>query len=194
MSFRLTQPQFLAVWRAPAAEAAPPRKESDSLDRVVVELFDRFRDPLLRYLWHFGLSLPDGEEVIQEVFLSLYRHLKSGKSEANLPGWVFRVAHNLALKRRSRTRRETAVDAQSLANELAVDPRPNPEDEALARSHRARVLAVVEALPELDRRCLSLRAEGLRYREIAGVLNISLGAVSMSVARSLGRIARAVER
>lgn len=194
MSFRFTQPQVLAAWRTPAAEAVPPREESDRLDHVVVELFDRFRDPLLRYLWHFGLSLPDGEEVIQEVFLSLYRHLKSGKSRANLPGWVFRVAHNLALKHRSRSRREMVVDAQSLANDLAVDPGPNPEGAVLARSYRARVLAVVEALPELDRRCLSLRAEGLRYREIAEALNISLGAVSMSVARSLARIARAAER
>jgi RNA polymerase sigma-70 factor (ECF subfamily) len=194
MSFRHIQPHFLAAWRAPAAEAVPPRRESDRLDEVVVELFDRFRDPLLRYLWHFGLTLPDGEEVIQEVFLALYRHLKSGKSDANLPGWVFRVAHNLALKHRSRTRREITADARSWANELAVDPGPSPEDDVLARSYRARVLAVVQALPEVDRRCLSLRAEGLRYREIAEVLNISLGGVSMSVARSLRRIARAGER
>jgi RNA polymerase sigma-70 factor (ECF subfamily) len=39
-----------------------------------------------------------------------------------------------------------------------------------------------------------LRAEGLRYREIAGALAMSLGAVSMSLARSLARIARAAER
>jgi len=49
-------------------------------------------------------------------------------------------------------------------------------------------------LPEQSRRCLFLRAEGLRYREIAQVLDMSLGAVSLSLARSLARIARAVER
>jgi RNA polymerase sigma-70 factor (ECF subfamily) len=55
-------------------------------------------------------------------------------------------------------------------------------------------MAVVEALPDLDRRCLVLRAEGLRYREIAGVLDISLGAVSLSLGRSMARIARAIKR
>jgi len=53
---------------------------------------------------------------------------------------------------------------------------------------------VVAALGEQDRSCLALRAEGLRYREIAKILEISLGAVSISLARSLARIARAVER
>ena len=57
-----------------------------------------------------------------------------------------------------------------------------------------RLLAVVDALPELDRRCLVLRAEGLRYREIAGILDMSLGAVSISLARSLARIARSAGR
>jgi RNA polymerase sigma-70 factor, ECF subfamily len=194
MSFRLTQAQFWAVWRAPATAAVLSGEESRSIDGVVVELFDQFRDPLLRYLWNFGLSDPDGEEVIQDVFLSLYRHLKRGKSDANLPGWVFRVAHNLALKHRSRTRRERAIDTQCLATELVVDRGPSPEEEVLAQSHRARVLAVVEALPKRDRRCLLLHAEGLRYREIAEVLDISLGTVSMSLARSLARIARAAER
>jgi RNA polymerase sigma-70 factor (ECF subfamily) len=54
--------------------------------------------------------------------------------------------------------------------------------------------AVVDALPDLDRRCLFLRAEGLRYREIAGVLDMSLGAVSLSLGRSIARVARAIQR
>jgi RNA polymerase sigma-70 factor (ECF subfamily) len=51
--------------------------------------------------------------------------------------------------------------------------------------------AVLRALPEQDRCCLHLRAEGLRYREIASVLGISLGSVSIALARSLARMGRA---
>jgi RNA polymerase sigma-70 factor (ECF subfamily) len=46
----------------------------------------------------------------------------------------------------------------------------------------------VESFPEIDRCCLYLRAEGLRYREIAEVLNISLGGVSLALGRSLARL------
>jgi RNA polymerase sigma-70 factor (ECF subfamily) len=53
---------------------------------------------------------------------------------------------------------------------------------------------VANALAEQDRRCLFLRAEGLRYRESAGILGMSLGAVTMSLARTLARLARATDR
>jgi RNA polymerase sigma-70 factor (ECF subfamily) len=55
-------------------------------------------------------------------------------------------------------------------------------------------MSVVRAMPEQSRWCLYLRAEGLRYREIAEVLDISVGSVSLYLERSLAHIARAAER
>jgi RNA polymerase sigma-70 factor, ECF subfamily len=162
----------------------------NDLGELIMGFFDQFRVPLLRYLSGFGLALPDSEEVLQEVFLSLFQHLDRGKSRANLPGWLFRVAHNLALKKRMRARESFQAQAAG----LAIDPAPNPEDQVVNHQARQRLLAVVDALPEQDRRCLFLRAEGLRYREIAEILDMSLGAVSISLARSLARIARSAER
>jgi RNA polymerase sigma-70 factor, ECF subfamily len=122
------------------------------IEREVMGLFEELRDPLLRYAVSFGIPVHDTEEVIQEVFLCLFRHLQLRRSPKNLRGWISRGAHNLALKQRS-------------ANQ-------KPRDQTVA---------VVHALPEVDQKCLLLRAEGLRYREIAAV-GISLGAVSMSLA------------
>jgi RNA polymerase sigma-70 factor (ECF subfamily) len=165
--------------------------DQDGVENEVIGLFDRFRSPLLHYLGSFGFAYADGEEVVQEAFLSLFRHLSGAKSRENLPGWLFRVAHNLALKRRYRVQRESEVYAWAGAPDLAVDPGLSPEEALIHSQARMRLLAVVQALGEQDRRCLFLRAEGLRYREIAEVLEISLGAVSLSLSRSLARLARA---
>ena len=72
-----------------------------------------------------------------------------------------------------------------------ADPTMDPEQQAATRQRQKRLLAVVQALPEQDRRCLYLRAEGLRYRDITEVLGMSLGAVAQSLARSLERLHRA---
>jgi RNA polymerase sigma-70 factor, ECF subfamily len=165
------------------------------IEAEVMELFEEFRSPLLRYSLSLGLTVHDGEEVIQEVFLALFRHLQLGRSRKNLRGWLFRVAHNLVLKRRLANRtlsRRTLLDPR-IAEEQ-VDPMPSPEEEISTAQRRHRLLAVVQALPENDRSCLRLRAEGLRYREIATVLGISLGAVSISLTRSLARLMRADRR
>jgi RNA polymerase sigma-70 factor (ECF subfamily) len=154
----------------------------------VIELFNQWRDPLLRYLLGSSLAVSDSEDIIQETFLALFQHLQRGKSRHNLRGWLFRVAHNLALKKRQRFRLAVAVE------DSLIDPGPNPEDRFVTSQTQERLTAVLQALPEQHRRCLYLRAEGLRYREIAEVLDISLGAVSLYLERSLAHIARAAKR
>jgi RNA polymerase sigma-70 factor, ECF subfamily len=183
-----------------AAQTAGRTAESRAaspIERDVVDLFDQLRGRLLRYTLNFGLPPQDGEEIIQEVFLALFRHLQQGKPRENLRGWVFRVAHNLALKRRSSPGFSAASFSDSELTEAAAvfaDPAPDPEAQSASNQAQRNLLAVFRVLPEQDRRCLILRAEGLRYREIGQVLGMSLGAVSMSLSRSLARLARASNR
>jgi RNA polymerase sigma-70 factor (ECF subfamily) len=170
--------------------AADSASHRERLAEDVAALFDQFRSPLLRYLSSFGLALPDGEEVLQEVFLALFQHLNRGRPCDSIRGWLFRVAHNLALRKRTRSRRDSETRLEAGAEDLAIDPYPNPEVLLASNQTQQRLLAVVEALPEQDRRCLFLRSEGLRYREIAEILDMSLGGVSLSLTRTLARLAR----
>jgi RNA polymerase sigma-70 factor, ECF subfamily len=154
--------------------------------------FGELRQPVARYLSALGLSQQDGEEVLQEVFLALLRHLRQDRPRQNLRGWIFRVAHNLGLKQRQRGQ---ARLLPSLGLEHhPLDPAPSPEQQVVSRQRQQTLWNVVAALSEQDRQCLFLRAEGLRYREIAEVLEMSLGAVAASLARSLGKLAHADRR
>ncbi len=167
-------------------------KACSTTETEVVGLFDELREPLLRYLYSFrALVAQDCDEIVQEAFLGLFQHLQRGRPRENLRAWLFRVAHNLALKRLQKTRRENLV--AEIADESA-SREANPEDAFAQAQTQERLLAVVRALPETDQRCLALRAEGLRYREIAEVLGISLGGVAKSLERSLARVARVAER
>jgi RNA polymerase sigma-70 factor, ECF subfamily len=176
-----------------AAPAALP--QAVEIEEEVVLLFDEFHHRLLRYAISLGIGLQDGEDVIQEVFLSLFRHLRLGRPRSNLRGWIFRVAHHLALKHRNSTQRQQArIASDALWVGAHADPAANPEERFGEAQRQQQLLLVFNALPERDRWCLCLRAEGLRYREIADVLGMSLGAVSNSLARSLERLSHVDER
>ena len=171
-----------------AAAGTNPRKRG--LEEDVTELFEQWRAALLRYLSAFGLSQHDSEEIVQEVFLSLFCHLRKDKARTNLRGWLFRVAHNLALKRRIAERNAgVAADLDGLPH-----PTLNPEEELANDQKQRQFSSILQALPEQDRRCLYLRGEGLRYREIAEILGMSLGSVAASLARSLARFQRVDQR
>lgn len=191
-SMRMTAAESaISLEQATPAQETSVELEVPAPEREVMDLFDRFRTPLLRYVTGFGLPVQDAEEIVQEVFLSLFQHLRRGKSRENLAGWVFRVAYNLALKLRASPiyKEKGSDEAHSIA-----DPAPGPEDECAANQAQHRLQGVFRALPEPDRQCLALRAEGLRYREIAEVLGMSLGSVANSVTRSLARLTRAADR
>jgi RNA polymerase sigma-70 factor (ECF subfamily) len=167
------------------------------LEAEVLELFDRLRDRLLGYLLRYNaLSAEDAEDVVQEAFLALHQHLQQGRSRENLTGWLFRVVHNLGLKRALNSRKDSQriVLLTDATEEVVVDGALTPEAAVAEGQSQSRLQAVVRALPEQDQRCLALRAEGLRYREIAEVLDMSLGAVAKSLERSLARIARVAAR
>jgi RNA polymerase sigma-70 factor, ECF subfamily len=184
-------PDSVLSWPLSRPANTEPRVSSPEIE--VVALFEELRDRLLRYLLALGLSSYDGEEVIQESFLLLFQHLRRGKSRQNLRGWIFRVARNLALKQRAVNRLclRRLVEFDEALPELSWDRSLNPEEEVRSRQRQARLLAVVQALPEQDQSCLCMRAEGLRYREIAEALGISLGSVAASLARSLAKLGRA---
>jgi RNA polymerase sigma-70 factor (ECF subfamily) len=158
----------------------------------VMDLFEQYRLPLLRYTVSFGVQVWDAEEIIQEVFLSLFRHLRLGRSRRNLRGWIFRVAHNLALKQRnadSRLLKLVCDDADSVAPQR--DPSPNPEESCLGIQRQQRLMAVVQSMPDIEQSCIWMRAEGLRYREISKALGISLGSVSTFLTRAIAKLVRA---
>lgn len=185
-------PESSLVVGTPLTEVDGP---ASPVEEEIVRLFDEVRVPLMRYLSAFPLAICDSEDVIQEAFLSLFRNLHNGNKHRNPRGWLFRAAHHLALKKRRRSRKDPE-NMRSLASieAFVIDPGPNPEDQLAFNQTQQRLTSVVRALPEQHRWCLYLRAEGLRYREIAEVVGMSLGSVSMSLERSLALIARALQR
>jgi len=177
----------------PATIRVDDAASSQAVKDDVVLLFDECATGLRRYLGSFGLGAEATEDVLQDVFLSLFRHLRLGRPRSNLKGWLFQVAHNLALKHRQKRLRRLQTESEWDATraERVIDPAANPEERLAGDRRRQRLRSVLRAIPERDRQCLYLRAEGLCYRDIASTLGVSLGSVAKSLARAVTRLTNA---
>lgn len=148
--------------------------------------FGQLRAPLYRYLVCSGLRAADAEELVQETFFRLYRHLANRGSRANLRAWVFEVARNAARDERksARLQRTVALDpALGMA-----DPAAGPEVQAIAEERGRRLQAAIARLTPPQRECILLRISGLRYREIAEILRINTASVGELVERATARL------
>jgi len=174
------------------------RLDAQSLDAVHIEvlrLFDAHAAGLRRFVRGCGAPPETADDIVQETFVALFQHLMRGGQTEHLRGWLFRVSYRLTLKARRRSRRTALwqVGWPAQVEEIAAS-HGDPEAGALHRERCRSVLAVLAALPERDRHCFYLRAQGLRYRQIAATLGMSLGAVAKALARGMGKLAIVLRR
>ena len=157
----------------------------------VMELYDLLRPQLLLYLSTIGLSVGDAEDVIQDCFVRLFDHLAEVNDDKNLRGWIFRVTRNLAMDffRDKKRVYYPGADDDDLV-ERVIDISFGPEEQAIQSEEIRRVAATLKNLTIMQRSAVLLRAEGLRYREIAAILDISIKRVSELIHRALTVLAR----
>jgi RNA polymerase sigma-70 factor (ECF subfamily) len=150
-------------------------------------LYSELRKPLLRYLVCLGLSSDEAQDVVQDTFLSLHRHLTSGGSQENIRGWLYRVAHNQARNRQNRYDRHFREPVDSEMN-AALDE-ATPEHAVLEKEKYQQLGQAMRLLTPAERECVLLRSAGLRYREIGEVLGIATSTVSDTVDRAIRKLA-----
>jgi RNA polymerase sigma-70 factor, ECF subfamily len=122
--------------------------------------------------------------VTQEAFLRLFSALRAGQQVRDTRAWVFSVAHNLALDHCRRAKPFEQLRSEDTARVAPVGP-----TQALRREQSTRLRAAMRRLSPQERDCLELRAEGLRYRDIADLLKIRISSVESYLARAMKKIA-----
>jgi len=173
-----------------AADAAADAATRAPWESEVSCIFDELRRPLFRYFLCAGLSREDADEGIQETFLRLHQHLRKDGDRSNLRGWIFQVARNLVRNQHksARIRRTEALDGDWERRNAFADPDGSPEDQAIRSERMRRLRRSMEMLTPQQRECVLLRASGLRYREIAGVLGVGISSVGEMVQRAAARL------
>jgi len=175
---------------APMSLFAETNQSRPTREKQVMELYDRLRPSLLIYLGGLGLTLNEAEDVIHDSFVLLFDHLAAKDEDENLRGWLFRVAHNLAmdLHREGLRIQEPDPEAPDLLATI-IDNSFSPEERAIRNEELRRLRVALSRLTPQQRSAVLLRAEELRYREISVVLGVSVKRVSELVQRAMARLA-----
>ncbi|MFC6645548.1 RNA polymerase sigma factor [Granulicella cerasi] len=156
---------------------------------TVMALYDQTRPALLIYLAGLGLAVPEAEDAIHDAFIRLYEHLQAKNANENLRGWLFRVCHNRAMDLFREARRIQPDTEVISVFDLLIDASLSPEEQAIRTQEIQQVTVALGKLTPQQRAAVLLRAEDLRYREIAEVMGVSIKRVSELVHRALALLA-----
>jgi len=158
---------------------------SADAEAEVVARFEQHGTALYRFCHGMLGSRADAQDAVQETFLKLLEHLRRGGDHANVRAWLFAVAANACRDRLRRRRRWLPWRAE--LDVRSVEPADDTRDIASAR-------AALRRLSARDRMLLTLRAQGLSYREIGVAAGIRETSVGRLLARAVDRIKRELDR
>jgi RNA polymerase sigma-70 factor (ECF subfamily) len=167
-------------------------KEGD--DASFAALLERYRAPVIHFIYRMVQSQHIAEELAQDVFLRVYRARKGYEPNAKFTTWLFRIATHIALNaiRDGRSERgvESMDDADAQRGELP-DRRRTIEQAMLEDARLAEVRRAVQALPAKQRAAVLMhKYQELDYAQIARVLGCSESAVKSLLFRAYETLRR----
>ena len=171
-------------------EQVSPEGASSTLD--FAGLVEEHQSMVFSVAYHFLHDRPAAEEVAQEVFLSLHRHLGDLQSPAHAGFWLRKVAVQRSLDEARRRKRRPQVPLDAVAEPMAVPRGGAPSGDPMLGATLRRLIA---SLPEAPRMVMILRyQEDLDPNELAATLQMPVGTVKSHLQRSLALLREKLRR
>jgi len=149
-----------------------------AIEEEVVRLYEEHSGGLFRYAFVLARNREASQDAVQEAFLRYFIERSGGRSVERPKAWLFLVLRNLVLDALKASSLRKSVDLSALGD--YADANQNPESGyQLAEISRC----MWELLSPRELECVRLRAEGLRYDEVAEVLGLRSGTVGALLAR-----------
>lgn len=159
------------------------------------ELIDKYEQKIYHLCLKIIKNSSDTEEVLQEVFLTIFNKIKEFKENSSLSTWIYRIAVNLALMKIRSSRKDKAVlhfedyypqfDEEGYHVVPIIDWSNKPDTLLLNEELKNRIEKALVKLSEEYRVVFIMKdIEGLSNEEISEILNISVPAVKSRVHRS----------
>jgi RNA polymerase sigma-70 factor (ECF subfamily) len=157
------------------------------------ELFETYQPGLRRLVSAYVTNPMDREDLLQEIAAGIWKSLPSFRGDASERTWIYRVAHNIAIRSSSRQRARSAREYVIEAGFDRASTKAGAEHELLADERRRALINGIRELPMLDRQIITLHLEGLSAAEIEDVSGILRGAVATRLTRIRQRLAERMQ-
>jgi len=173
----------------------------DGDTRAFGELVHRYDQRLLNFVYRTIGDRERAQDLIQETFVRVYRHLHRFDQSKKFSTWIYTIASNLAKNELRNRSRNPLVLFQAIKKHWEADHRPlqwedssySPDDLYRKRHLREQVEKAVVELPEHHRVVFVLREmEGKTYEEISEITGVTLGTVKSRLNRARNKFAQII--
>jgi RNA polymerase sigma-70 factor (family 1) len=155
-------------------------------------LFRLFYKPLSQFAYSIIKSWESAEEIASDVFMNVWKHRERLLQVDNLKVYLYVSAKNIALNYLTKAARTPHFSLDELAVDFSVSY-ATPEQIFISGEMVRRIEAAVNALPPKRKMIFKLiREDGLKYKEVAQILDISVNTIDVHMAQALKKISEVI--
>lgn len=148
------------------------------------QLFDAYYEPLCDYAYRYVKHSEAMEDIVQEVFVRIWEKRKHWEPKISVRAYLYRSVYNEVVTDFRKKRFETPYD--NMHDLEQAQSSVSPLDELHDRETARAIDRAIEMLPERRKEILVLRLlQGLSYKEISAILDISVNTVDTQIRRAL---------
>ena len=155
------------------------------------ELITRYETKVFNLAMRLTRSEDDAEEILQDVFVTLYRKLASFEGKSAFSSWLYRITANASFMKLRKRKSRAMVSLEDfqpysrMAQTMDHDYRSRTDSRVMSYELRENLEQAIEKLPEDYRAVFLLRdVDGLSNKEVADIMGISIPAVKSRLHRS----------
>lgn len=147
---------------------------------LFLSILDGHKEIIYKIANSYCKVVSDRDDLIQEIIIQLWLSLDKYDNQFKLSTWLYRIALNTSISfyRKNKNRREKTVGLSFIIEKSIID-----DDQSLEHNDFVLLQQYIRELKEIDKALMLLYLDGLSYKEIAEVINISPTNVSTKIAR-----------
>lgn len=160
-------------------------KGRPKLDKEFSVLYKKYKNKIYNYLYYLSKDKEEAEELSQDVFLKIYININKFQGKSSFKTWAFTIARNTYLTKVSRKFKELPTETEKINN---IRDTNTPSQYMLNKERGEIIDEVFKRLPEKYKTIIILRdKEGMSYKEIADVMELSQSSVKVTLHRARNR-------
>jgi RNA polymerase sigma-70 factor (ECF subfamily) len=158
----------------------------DGNDQAFEELYQRYSERMFKLLYNYVYNEDDAVDLMHEVFIRVYRHLRKFDINRTFSSWIYKIAINCAKNHRYKEHKANTMIEKEEQRLLRIDGVKTPEDTILDDELVREFSLAVDALTDKFRDVFILRfGQQLQYSDIASILHISERTAKWRIERAI---------
>jgi len=160
-----------------------PKTQNDAFQKLLSD----YQRPLYNHIRNIVLNHDDADDVLQNTFIKVFRHLKTFKGESKLFSWMYRIATNEAITFINLKAKRNGTTSEAMQTKIVDNLKA--DDHFDGNEIQLKLQKAISLLPEKQQLVFKMRYfEEIKYEDMSEILGTSVGALKASYHHAVKKI------